>query len=116
MDTCKWPLSNGEFLEFNVYGPNTQWNKVGGLYIFTQDCGAYWRALYVGKTDDFSSRLPSHERWDEAGRNGATHIHAKVVSQAANRDTWERQLIAHLQPQLNDQLKVDSALSKFLGL
>jgi len=102
MNTCKWPLVNGQKLEFTIYDSNTGWNQVAGLYIFACPNGDYWSALYVGKTTDFSSRLPSHERLDEAVRKGATHIHAKVVPQEANRDKWEKMLIDHLQPPLND--------------
>jgi hypothetical protein len=91
-------------LEFTIYDPNTvTWNAVAGLYIFAYDDGQYWRALYVGKTEDFSARIPSHERFDEAVRRGATHVHAAVIPQAANRDTWEQLLIAQLQPPLNVQ-------------
>lgn len=41
--------------------------------------GRFWRVLYVRQTDDFSSRLPSHEKWGVAIRRGATHIHTLVV-------------------------------------
>jgi hypothetical protein len=105
MATCKWPLGDGTTLEFTIYDPNTQWNKVAGLYIFAYKENNNWSALYVGQTDDFSVRLPSHEKWDSAVRKGATHIHAVSVSLAANRDKWEEMLIGHLRPPMNDQLK-----------
>lgn len=105
MSTCTWPLGNGQTLDFVVYGSNVKWNKVAGLYIFAYDDGHYWQALYVGQTDDFSSRIPSHEKWDSAVRRGATHIHAAVVPKAATRDTLEKRLIAHLHPVLNEQHK-----------
>lgn len=104
MATCKWPLGNGENLEFTIYDSSTTWNNVAGLYIFARSDGQRWYALYVGQTDDFRSRLPNHERWDEARRNGATAVHAVVVSQAGTRDKLEKLLIRHLRPPLNDQL------------
>lgn len=104
MNTVSWPLGNGQNLDFGCYDLNTaSWNKVGGLYIFAYYDGQYWRALYVGQTDDFSSRIPSHERLNEAFRRGATHIHATVVPLVTNRDTLEKQLIAYLQPPMNEQ-------------
>lgn len=106
MNTCTWPIGNGLSLEFIIYDHNTQWNKVAGLYIFAGPSGnGRWRAYYVGQTEDFSSRLPNHERWDETRRLGATHIHAKAVPQAANRDVWEKRLIETLQPPLNVQYR-----------
>jgi len=104
MTTCKWPLGNGEFLEFTIYGPNTSWHEVAGIYIFAcMGEDDLWCALYVGQTDSFSARIPTHELIDEAVRYGATHIHALVVPQAADRDKWEKMLIQNLQPPLNKQ-------------
>lgn len=105
MNTCTWPLGNGETLTFNIYDQSANWNNVAGLYIFSYSDGQHWYALYVGQANDFSSRIPSHERWDEAVRKGANHVHALSVSQAANRDKWEKMLIQHLQPPMNQQLK-----------
>lgn len=103
MSTCNWPLGNGQTLEFTVYNSNTGWNKVAGLYIFAYVGGEYWRSLYIGQAEDFSTRMPNHERLEEAVQQGATHIHAAVVPLAANRDKWEKMLIQHLQPPMNVQ-------------
>lgn len=104
MATCTWPLGNGEMLEFTIYGSGTTWNKVAGLYIFAYRTDeTHWRALYIGQTDDFSARMPSHDKWSEATRLGATHVHALVVPLVANRDKWEKMLIQHLQPPMNVQ-------------
>lgn len=111
MNPCVWPLGNGQTFNFEVYDPKAvTWNKVSGLYIFTyiaavKDGINYWEPLYIGQTNDFSSRIPSHERFNEAIRRGATHIHAVVVAQSADRDTLERLLIQHCKPVMNEQLK-----------
>jgi excinuclease UvrABC nuclease subunit len=102
METCKWPLNNIESLEFTIYDSNQNWNKVAGLYIFSyQTINGTWFPLYVGETDDFSSRLPSHERLNEAIQHGATHIHALTVPLETDRVKWEKALIQHLQPPMN---------------
>lgn len=105
MNTCTWPLGNGSSLDFTIYDQKAGWNNVPGLYIFARKAGLYWEALYIGKADDFSSRLPTHERLNEAVQFGATHIHAVVVQQEANRDNWEQMLIHHLQPKMNVQYR-----------
>ncbi len=105
MNKCNWPLGNGKNLEFTVYDSNNGWKSVAGLYIFSYYDGQYWRALYVGQTDDFSARLPSHERLNEAVKLGATHIQALTVPRATDRDDWERMLIQHLKPRMNSQLR-----------
>jgi len=101
MTTCRWQLENGQALEFTIFDFDSHWNQDPGLYIFAYHDGQFWRALYVGETSDFSSRLPSHELKDEVLRSGATHIHALLVPQRANRKQWEKMLIKYLDPPIN---------------
>lgn len=103
MNKCSWSVGNGEIAEFDIYSKNEGWNKVGGLYIFARQSPKGWHALYVGQTDDFSSRLPNHERLGEAIRLGATHIHAALVQMEYLRDRLEKALISIYQPPLNVQ-------------
>jgi hypothetical protein len=104
--TCRWPIGNDQNILFNIHDSNDHWDEVGGLYIFAYRAkDDLWHALYAGQTDDFSSRLPFHERLDEAIQLGATHIHVTDVPKAAHRDILERRLIAHLQPPMNEQLR-----------
>lgn len=105
-ETCAWPLGSGENLEVTIYSRNEGWYAVAGLYIFTyRAANGLWHPLYVGQTDDFSARLPSHEKLQKALQHGATHIHARIVSQESDRLLLERMLIQHLRPALNVQLK-----------
>ena len=92
--------------EFNVYTMNANWNDTGGIYIFTgKNPQGQWVPLYIGKADSFQSRLGSHERWDEAARAGATHVHARGVALEASRVALEAELIQAYQPKLNTHLK-----------
>ncbi len=87
---------------FGVYQKNTSWSARAGVYIF---CGlnerGLWRPYYIGQADSFIVRLPNHERWAEAVRLGATHVHAMVVLPAATRDAVEKELIRAYSPTLN---------------
>jgi hypothetical protein len=87
---------------FDVLNYNANWSNHAGIYIF---CGVtsenYWRAYYIGQAVSFANRIPNHERWAEAVRAGATHVHAMVVQQAASRDAIEQELIRLCRPQLN---------------
>ena len=92
--------------EFHILKHDTTWNDTAGIYIF---CGVnqqnQWTPLYISQTDSFLNRLPSHELWSEAHTLGATHVHAKVVSEQTSRYTLEEQLIQSFQPPLNTVLK-----------
>jgi hypothetical protein len=104
MATSSWAIGPGRTLTFTIYDPDaTRWKTVGGLFIFARVAGDGWDPLYVGKTENFCTGIPSHERWDEARRLGATQVHALVVPLEANRVRLEAALIGLLKPPLNEQ-------------
>lgn len=103
MSIVQCSLDNGETIGFHVCNMNGNWVNAAGLYVFSYLAKDGWFPLYVGQTDNFSNRLPNHERKSEAIRRGATHILAVRVPLAAKRDTLERLLIQHLQPPMNVQ-------------
>ncbi len=83
--------------EFTVYQPDDNWREVGGLYIFAglvsdEQGKSLWRPFYIGQTQNFAERLPTHEDWPEAELLGATHIHAMVL-----QDVNERSKVTRLQ-------------------
>ena len=88
-----------------MYDPGIRWNDVPGVYIFAGPAGQpnRWTAFYIGQCASFKDRLPNHERWDEAERLGATHIHARRVQSQASRDELEASLIDGCDPPLNRQ-------------
>ena len=107
MSTYRW---GGH--EFEVYQPDTEWNDVGGVYIFTVQrpaglLGDSWQALYVGKAESFKNRLDlsNHEKWPAAVKLGVTHIHTLVEQGSIKRTLVEALLIPELKPPLNTQLK-----------
>jgi len=103
-NTYGWPIGQGRTLTFTIYDYDaTQWKTVGGLYIFAREADAGWEPLYVGKTENFRTRIPSHKRWDEARRLGATHVHALVVPLDTHRVRLKAALLDHLKPPMNQE-------------
>lgn len=89
-----------------IHEHSAQWKPLGGIYIFSgRNTAGQWVAIYVGQAEKLSDRIPGHERWDEARRHGATHVHAMVVPLKETRDRVERDLIQRCNPALNVQLK-----------
>jgi excinuclease UvrABC nuclease subunit len=108
---CFWRDGLGGRFEFEVFSPPyVRWNEVGGIYVMAKASvdGRTARAIYVGKTHDFSERLNDHEMWPRAQRLGATEIHAIVVRGPRARAELERALIRHLAPPLNTQLNIEA--------
>jgi excinuclease UvrABC nuclease subunit len=92
--------------EFSIHVPLVNWSAAAGIYVFTGlNQAKKWVPLYIGQASSLAERLANHERWSEAQRLGATHIHAKVVPHQSQRDQIEKQLIQAFQPRLNTQLK-----------
>jgi hypothetical protein len=92
--------------EFHVLLKDAAWSDVGGIYIFTGvNAQNQWYPLYIGQAVSLAERLPTHERWQEAVKLGATHVHAAAIPLAADRDRIEKALIGQFQPRLNDHHK-----------
>ena len=72
---------------------------MAGVYIFAAPVDKLWRALYVGETTSFADRIPGHERWPQAQRMGATHVH--VRAEPFRRREIEEELIRAHTPPLN---------------
>ena len=102
---CRWgPRA------FGVYTAATRalWPVGGGVYIFARGRAGGRRAIYVGETEWFATRLaPSHERWPDALGCGATEIHVWSMPGAtkAERLDLERDLREQHQPVLNPLLR-----------
>jgi hypothetical protein len=104
MNKCSWLIGKNKAVEFDIFSKlNEGWNAIAGVYIFAYQSPTGWHALYVGQTEDFSARLPNHERFEEAVKLGATHIHATVVQIEYYRDQLGKSLIAIYQPPMNVQ-------------
>jgi hypothetical protein len=78
------------------------WNDVPVIYMFAYWTGTYWHVLYIGECESAKTRLPSHERWAEAKRKGATHVlNVRASAVEADRKRAERDLIASHKPEMN---------------
>ena len=98
-DAVQWQSNT-----FSVCLQDADWNPVPAVYIFAgKNVKGEWFPLYVGETESLAERVPTHERWSEAERLGATHVHVLVVAQATARQSLEQELIAKYQPRLNVQ-------------
>ena len=97
--TCNWGAYS-----FTAFDPEvTQWNDVGGVYIFAraEPGTSKWYAQYIGRTRSFSERLSSHEKWSDSVRLGSTHVHVLVEPNERQRGLIEQELIQKFDPPLN---------------
>lgn len=100
----------GRTYEYTVYGFGVNWSDVPGNYAFASYTGSLitgpnvCRVRYIGQTNSFKTRMPSHEVLAEAIRKwGVTHILARTNRIEVSRLAEERDLIASYSPPLNTQ-------------
>jgi len=102
MAAASWTSKTGQKFDFQAHPITANWNDAAGIYMFaSQDSSGNWTVYYVGQTDSFKNRLPTHERWAEAVRSGATTVLACTVTVQTMRDLVEKELCQQLQPNLN---------------
>ena len=99
-----WSGKSGEIYPYEVYELDTSWNDVPAGYIFAREISAnQWVAAYIGEAESLKRRIPNHEEWPCARRNGVTHIHARINRDRAARLTEETDLRAAHNPPCNLQ-------------
>lgn len=105
MDFQEWPGLSGVSYSYAVYPFGQTFEAVAGNYILCRLEDAGWRPLYVGEAENLSGRCcDGHEKWAEARRMGATHIHAKhTPGGLQSRLNEETDLRRKWSPPLNKQ-------------
>ena len=82
---------------FEVYPADTEFNDVGAVYVFTKrEVNAEGKGqhtyLYIGQTHSLSERIPNHEKWPCATRNGVNCICVHLDADEDSRITKETDL------------------------
>ena len=83
--------------------PGDDWPSVGGLFLFVfrdpeED---RWVPLFVDQTESLAASLPTHPRWPEAVRIGATHVHVIRQHDPLVREDAKALIIRNYQPRMN---------------
>lgn len=88
---------SGQVYEFNIYGLDTEFNEVGGIYIFTRryrnrDKYSH-NFIYCGKTENLSTRFNNHHKADCIKRNNANCICVMRVDSDEERSKIETDIL-----------------------
>lgn len=101
--TINWPGKSGKTYKYEIYPINTTFKAEAGNYIFAKETQSnQWTPIYIGETEDLSTRFDNHHKMDCIERQKATHIHAHLNSDKDARLTEEADLIAKWNPPCND--------------
>ena len=95
--TIEWTGKSGTKYKYWIYDIKTTFTEGPGNYMFAKKSPEGHYPIYIGETNDLSTRLPSHEKRESAISNGATHVHihgntngqqARRVEEADLVDRW----------------------------
>lgn len=114
-NSFSWQGNCGRWYEFEVVRAQRDWAPEGGVYMFVKPKDQapvnpfgppsdHWGgpiALFIAKTDDFSTTLARHEMWRAAENLGAKEIHLLVIRDAQTRQQVEHDLLEAQSPILN---------------
>ncbi len=74
--TIHWSGESGKTYKYWIHPLNTTFLAKPGNYIFSKkNASSKWVAIYVGQTQDLSSRFTNHHQEECVDGQGATHIH-----------------------------------------
>lgn len=77
--TISWAGKSGKTYKYRIYKINTKFVKKPGNYVFAKETKPDWFSpLYIGQTQDLSSRFTDHHAQECLDRNGVTHITVHV--------------------------------------
>ena len=99
--------ASGNNYDFTALTGDADLGGGGGVYIFTKrsettDGVLSYTPLYIGQTQSFSDRLPNHEKWACALRNGVDSICILRHADEQTRRNIETDLLRNGTPVCND--------------
>jgi hypothetical protein len=98
---------SGKSYEFNVYPIDQAFKGIGAVYVVARqykntDGEDAYQAIYVGQTDDLSTRFNNHHKSDCFAKHKANCICTHVDDDEDSRLAKEGDLIKGLDPPCND--------------
>jgi len=98
-----WTGQSGTTYPFWIYIRGTTFKEpCPGIYIHAKETKPHsWTPVYIGQTENINERLTNHEQKQCVDRNGATHIHIRIITDEAQRLAEEKDLIQKWKPACN---------------
>jgi hypothetical protein len=97
---------SGKQYVFTIYDINTNFKAVGGLYLFTRllENKTTHKYIYLGITNDLSTRFNNHHKEDCIKKNGETHISIYLESNQTARENAEKDILAAINTTCNEKM------------
>ena len=96
---------SGQMYAFDCWNTTQAFNPVAAVYVFTlryqRDTVMQHKVLYVGETEDLSTRFDNHHKEQSIKAQNANCICTHLERDADMRLAIERDLIAYYDPECN---------------
>jgi len=81
LPTVLWRGFSRKEYRYWIYPIGTAFEKGPGNYVFAKETRpTFWAPVYVGETEDLSTRFDNHEKLPCIMHNNATHLHIHAGS------------------------------------
>lgn len=95
MSTITLTGCSGNSYEFTIYKKGTSFKEVGGVYYVTKIVDNKHSRIYLGITNDLSTRFDDHHKEDCFEKYGVTHIAIYRSSSDTNRKKIEKDILCN---------------------
>lgn len=91
---------------FTIYNIYTNFKPVGGLYLFTKllEDKETHKYIYLGITNNLSTRFDNHHKEDCIKKNGSTHISIYFESNQLSREKAESDILSAINTTCNEKM------------
>lgn len=95
---------SGNTYNFDVYPWGTSFKPLGAVYVVLKKLSnGNFDLIYIGQTEDLSTRFDDHHKQSCFDRNGKTHIGIHLESSEKRRLAIEADLLANYNTPCNDK-------------
>lgn len=84
---------SGQNYEFSIYPLGTNFKSIGGVYYISKRIDKTHSHIYLGTTEDLSSRFDDHHKQRCFNRNGANCISVHVNQSKEGRELIEKDIL-----------------------
>ena len=95
--TCNWQGASGKIYRYYIYArhPSVTEGQVGNYIYAKRDSEGIWVPVYIGQGDLSIRAHEDHQQIGCINSKGATHIHAHLNANEADRLAEEHDLLTH---------------------
>lgn len=94
---------SGASYDFQIFPIPVNFNALSGLYLFTIKDGIHHSYVYLGRTENLSTRFDNHHKQEDISKAGANHLSVCRLP-TCDLEEAEKDIMANIKTLCNDHL------------